>query len=246
MGSDRDAGCSDWVADFSGAILQFDYETSEQVLQLLRNVKKHRGRKLADQLGSNADDPAIINAMSQSTLLRAAAPMITMSWLINAIDREQNPPVTQNAEAEELMFCTLHYPLPDHVDPNDVRSALDRCTEFRRESPTFWNWRSMQKSAKAAPKSKNFRSTHTFFTKLDDGSLVLGGLKLKGKSLILSVNSQGRADRGRALLSKLLHGLVGEPLVEIQTLDQVIGFGQKPFTTTGVETYNRRTSRPRS
>jgi hypothetical protein len=208
----------------SGAILQFDYETSEQVLQLLRNVKKHRERKLADQLGSNADDPAIINAMSQSTLLRAAAPMITMGWLINAIDRELKPPVTQNAEGEELMFCTLHYSLPDNVDPNDIRSALDRCSEFRRESPTLWNWRSLQKSAKAAPKSKDFR----FFTKLDDGSLILGGLELKGKSLILSVNSQGRADRGRALLSKLLHGLVGEPLVEIQTLDQVMTSDKSP------------------
>jgi hypothetical protein len=213
----------------SGAILQFDYETSEQVLQLLRDIKKHpcKGRrKLA--IGSNADDPAIIDAMSQSTLLRAAAPMITMGWLINSIDRELTPPVTQNAEGEELMFCTLHYPLPDNGDPNDIRSALDRCSEFRRESPTLWNWRSLQKSAKAAPKSKNFRSTHTFFTKLDDGSLVLGGLELKGKSLILSVNSQGRADRGRALLSKLLHGLVGEPLVEIQTLDQVTASDKSP------------------
>jgi hypothetical protein len=212
----------------SGAILQFDYETSEQVLQLLRKVKKHGRRKLADQLGSNADDSAIIDAMSQSTLLRAAAPMITMGWLINAIDRELISPVTQNAEGEELMFCTLHYPLPDNGDLNDIRLALDRCSEFRRESPTLWNWRSLQKSAKAAPKSKDFRSTHTFFTKLDDGSLVLGGLELKGKSLILSVNSQGRADRGRALLSKLLHGLVGEPLVEIQTLDQVMASNKSP------------------
>jgi hypothetical protein len=215
----------------SGAILQFDYETSEPVLQLLRNIKKHPckgGRKLADQLGSNADDPAIIDAMCQSTLLRAAAPMITMGWLINAIDRELIPPVMQNAEGEELMFCTLHYPLPDNVDPKDIGSTLDRCSEFRRESPTFWSWRSMQKSAKAAPKSKNFRSTHTFFTKLNDGSLVLGVLELKGKSLILSVNSQGRADRGRALLSKLLHGLVGEPLVEIQTLDQVMASDKSP------------------
>jgi hypothetical protein len=46
---------------------------------------------------------------------------------------------------------------------------------------------------------------------------------LKGKSsLVLSVNSQGRSDRGRALLSELLSGMVGEPLVEMQTLDQVM------------------------
>jgi hypothetical protein len=40
--------------------------------------------------------------------------------------------------------------------------------------------------------------------------------------LILSVNSQGRANRGRASLSELLSGLVGEPLVEMQTLNQVM------------------------
>ena len=63
---------------------------------------------------------------------------------------------------------------------------------------------------------------HTFATTLDDGSLVLGAVGLQGKTLILSVNSQGRADRGRALLSELLSGLVGEPQVEMQTLNQVM------------------------
>ena len=42
-----------------------------------------------------------------------------------------------------------------------------------------------------------------------------------GKTLVLSVNSQGRSERGRALLSNLLGDLVGEPLVEMQTLDQI-------------------------
>lgn len=60
------------------------------------------------------------------------------------------------------------------------------------------------------------------------GPLVLGGLELKGQSLILSVNSQDRADRGRALLSRLLHGFVGESLVEIQSLDQVMASDKDP------------------
>src|SRR5208337_3654955 len=71
------------------------------------------------------------------------------------------------------------------------------------------------------PQFKAAQASHTFFTKLDDGSLVLGGLELKGKSLVLSVNSQGRADRARALLSNSLGGIVGEPLMETQGLDQV-------------------------
>jgi hypothetical protein len=210
----------------SGAILQFDYETSEQILQLLRNITKRANkskRKLSGMYGSNANDPAINGAMSQRAALRVAAPMITAGWLINTIDNELDSPgiELQNVEGEEIMFCTLHYPLLAKANPNDIRSALNRCPELRQESPTFWNWRSLQQPAKAAPKSKNSKSTHTFFTKLDDGSLVLGGLELRGRSLILSVNSQGRADRGRALLSQLLHGWVANPLVEIQALDQV-------------------------
>ena len=215
----------------SGAILQFDYETSEQVLQLLRNVTKraHKGRrKLADQVGCDANDPAIIGAMSQNAVLRAAASMITTVWLINAIDHELAPPVIepQNAEGEELMFCTLHYPLPANVSPDDIRSALDRCPEFRQESPTFWNWRSLQKSAKAHPNPKSFRPPTRSSPNSMTGHWCSVVLELKGKSLVLSVNSQGRANRGRALLSELLSGLVGEPLVEMQTLDQVMASHQ--------------------
>lgn len=211
----------------SGAILQYDYEASEKILALLQNVTKRADkgrRKLADQVGRDANYPTITGARSQTAVLRAAAPVITTIWLINVLDHALHPPVfqVQNAEDEELLFCALHYPLAVDVTLDDIRRALNRCPEFRQESPTFWNWLSLRKSAKAAPQSKATPASHTFFTKLDDGSLVLGGLELKGKSLVLSVNSQGRADRGRALLSKLLGGMVGEPLVEIQTLDQVM------------------------
>ena len=72
------------------------------------------------------------------------------------------------------------------------------------------------------PRQNGTSQSHTFATRLDDGSLVLGALELKGKTLILSVNSQGRANRGRAFLSELLSGLVREPLVDMQTLNQVM------------------------
>jgi hypothetical protein len=49
---------------------------------------------------------------------------------------------------------------------------------------------------------------------------VFGSVELQDKGLILSVNSQARSERGRALLSEVLDGLVVQPLVEIQTLEQ--------------------------
>src|SRR5258708_37054405 len=175
-------------------------------------------RKLCAPFGSKAKEAAIIEAMNQRAALRDAAPIIPVGWLINTGDNNRNSPATelQNVEGEEIMFCSLHYPLLAKANLNDIRSALNRCPEFRQESPTFWNWRSLKKSAKAVPKSKNSKSTRTFFSKLDDGSLVLGGLELKRRSLILSVNSQGRADGGRSLLSQMLHGCVASPLVWIQ------------------------------
>ena len=98
--------------------------------------------------------------------------------------------------------------------------ALSRCPELRQASATFWNWTGPQRSAKTLSAQKQPLKSQTFTTILDDGSLVLGNVELKDKALILSVNSQARAERGRVLLSEALDGLVAQPLVEIQTLEQ--------------------------
>ena len=98
---------------------------------------------------------------------------------------------------------------------------LGLSAELCQETTTFWNWLGPRKLAQALSSQKRKPKFHTFATTLDDGSLVLGGLEVMGKTLVLSVNSQGRSERGRALLSNLLGDLVGEPLVEMQTLDQI-------------------------
>jgi hypothetical protein len=208
----------------SGAVLPYDREASEKVLKLLRNVAKRTDKekqKLADRVGRDVNDPAIVNGFSQTALLRAAAPTITTMWLIDIIDRAIVPqiPEVRNAEGDELAFYTVHYPFADGA-ADDIRLALSRCPEFRQENATFWNWIGPLQSAKSFGSQKQPRKSQTFTTTLDDGSLVLGTVELKDKALILSVNSQSRAERGRALLSEALHGLLAQPLVEIQTLEQ--------------------------
>src|SRR5262249_46422540 len=178
-------------------------------------------QKLADRVGRDVNDPAIVNGFSQTALLRAAAPTITTMWLIDIIDRAIVPqiPEVRNAEGDELVFYTVHYPFADGA-ADDIRLALSRCPEFRQENATLWNWIGPLRSAKSFGSQKQPRKSQTFTTTLDDGSLVLGTVELKDKALILSVNSQSRAERGRALLSEALHGLLAQPLVEIQTLEQ--------------------------
>jgi hypothetical protein len=214
-------------AQISGAVLPYQRDASESVLKLFRNVAKRTDkerRKVANQVGGDVNHAAIVDGFSQNAMLRAAAPAITTLWLIDIIDRAVDPPVPdiRNTEGEELLFCAMHFPLAADATADNIRVALGRCPVLRQESTTFWKWFALRQPAEASPRQNGTSQSHTFATTLHDGSLVLGALELKGKTLILSVNSQGRANRGRALLSELLSGLVGEPLVEMQTLDQIM------------------------
>jgi hypothetical protein len=93
---------------------------------------------------------------------------------------------------------------------------------LRQETTTFWNWFGTRNPIKTLGRKKGTSRQLALATTLDDGSLVLGGLELKDRTLVLSVNSQARSSRGRALFSQLLGDLVREPLVEMQTLDQTM------------------------
>jgi hypothetical protein len=230
----------------SGVVLPYERETSEGVLKLLRNIAKRAGKKrqvLANQVGSDANHLAIVDAFSQTAVLRATAPMITIQWLIDIVNRAVDPPVLEygNTEGEDLLFCAVHFPFATGATIDNIRRALGRCPELRQETMTFWNWVGPRKLAEAISKQKRKSKSHTFATTLDDGSLVLGGLEVKGRTLVLSVNSQGRSERGRALLSNLLGELVGEPLVEMQTLDQSRAQNSPPLPKPDLTEDERRT-----
>ena len=214
-------------AQVGGALLQYQREPSEDILRLLRNVAKRADKekqKLTSKFGSDVNHPAIVGGFSQTAILRAAAPKITTFWLIDIINRTVNPPVldVRNIEGDDLLFCAVHFPLAADATADDIRMTLNRCPVLRQETTTFWNWFGTRNPIKTLGRKKGTSRQLALATTLDDGSLVLGGLELKDRTLVLSVNSQARSSRGRALFSELLADLVREPLVEMQTLDQAM------------------------
>ena len=215
-------------AQISGALLPYQREASEDILKLLRNVATRSDKemqKLANKYDGDANHPAIVNAFSGTAMLRAAAPTITTIWLIDIIDRAIDPPVrdVRNFEGDDLLFCAVHFPLAADATADDIRMALSRCPALRQETTTFWNWFGTRNPIKTLGRRRKGTSRPiALATMLDDGSLVLGGLELKDRTLVLSVNSQARSNRGRALFSELLGDLVSKPLVEMQTLDQAM------------------------
>ena len=158
--------------------------------------------------------------------------MITTVWLTEIIGRALNShvPDVRNTEGDELMFCTVHFPFTTNATAEDVGLVLGHRPEFRQENATFWNWVDTQNPTGALGVMKESKSgkLQTFGTTLDDGSLVLGNVELKERTLVLSVNSRARSERGRALLAQVLGGLVAQPLVEMQTLEKVMASRDAP------------------
>lgn len=210
-------------AEMAGGALPFDYEASEAVLAALRRARKKAhaaADKLARKLGHGVDGALIAEALSDTEVLRASAFLFTNIWLGNLLRRTLNPTLPQmsNTEGDELLFTTVSYPLKPGTSADAIRLALAAIPALRPEGETFWNWIGPNEPTS----TKQRAESQTFITTLDDGSLVLGAIELKDKTMLLDVNSQQRAERGRVLIEPVLGGLVGEPLIETRTIEQLM------------------------
>ena len=102
----------------SGAVLPYGFEASETLLKILRRTStcaiKER-HKLADIVDGDPDNPRISGAFSDTVLLQVGASVVTTVWLADILDRSMNPhtPDVRNSDGDELMFCTLHFPLSE-------------------------------------------------------------------------------------------------------------------------------------
>ncbi len=209
----------------SGAVLSFDHDLSEEILALLgRTEQKARKEtaKLAKSAGRKVDKATLEGLIDKDTMLQESAFLFTTIWLRDFLDRIMHPALPQmsNSDGEPLEFQSVHYPLLPGTKPQAVSSALASIPELDQENDHFWNWVGA-KAKKRRPTTTTPKS-QTFVTTMESGGIVLGTLELKKKSLIFSVNSRGRCERGRALLDKALAELVREPLVESQTVDQMM------------------------
>lgn len=137
------------------------------------------------------------------------------------IDRvERSLPDLRNFDGDEMLFCTVRFPLAEGTTADAIRAALASRNDFRPVTATQWSWDGSKKSAASSAQRRS--KAPTIETTFDDDVLSLGELKLEGRSLVLSVNSRERSERGCALLSAILGKRVGSPLVEIQSVEQML------------------------
>jgi hypothetical protein len=213
----------------AGGVLPFRFDTSESLLNGLKASMK-RARRQLDRITKELDVPGAAEfaaEISDSVLLAVSAPVFTTAWLDDALPRAMNPtlPELANSDGDELVFHTVRYRLLPGSMPEAVRSRISEISDLRQETAQFWNWIStagVSATRQTRGSKPRGRDTHTLSVTMDDGGVVLGKVELTNKAVLLMVNSRERAERGQAMLSPLLKDLVRPPLVEIQTVAQMM------------------------
>ncbi|WP_454624363.1 hypothetical protein [Bradyrhizobium cenepequi] len=118
-------------AQIGGAVLPYQYATSEAFLEAWRGfakLSKDEKRKHAeDASGEDFGDDAIAD-LSPTEMLRASSSMFTTFWLVDVIDRTKGPdlPDLRNSDGDELVLCEARYPLAAGTTGDDIRAVRQR------------------------------------------------------------------------------------------------------------------------
>lgn len=194
----------------AGGLLPFTQQATDALFDGLRQAF---GKRNAKKLPLIKDEE-----------LRTIAPLFTLSWLFDTLERVTgaNRPSLENAEGDEIMFHDVRFPLASGVTQKQIATRLNSIPAMSQENSKFWNW--LQEKPKGRAKAKD-SDTLCLDTTMDNGRRVLGNAELKGRFLHLSINSAARAEKGIALVQKHLGDLVGAPLTEIRTVEQMTAEG---------------------
>jgi hypothetical protein len=155
--------------------------------------------------------------------LKNLAPLLTLSWLSDVLEGAvfRQDPDFINSDDEPIEFHDIRFPFAARVTQKQIAARLNETTELEQENTKLWKWLDRNGSINT-PSAENDAQGQMLETTMDDGSWVLGNIEMKGKTLLLSVNSAGRAERGRKLIEWALDDLVRNPLTEIRTVKQMM------------------------
>lgn len=209
-----------------GGMLVFNRENADDLIEAWHAHNKlgpDERRRLTKQiLGDDLGDEEIA-ALSSADIGYASGSLFTAIWLTDVIERVREPkiPDLRNGDGEELVHCVVRYPLSKGTNSDEIRPVLQAHDEFCATGKTRWNWIARQKPAAVSAGERPGRALNLEIWR-EDGTLVLGEVKLEKKTLVLAVNSRERCDRGCTLLSGLLGSRLGRPSVETETVEQMM------------------------
>jgi hypothetical protein len=202
----------------AGGLLPFSPEASELLMDGLSEIAT--GGAVKGRRPARLKKASVI---SDGDLTRVAA-LFTTAWLVDVLPRAMGlvSPAVCNSEGDEIVFHHVRFPKRPKAKVHDLIGRLDALPALRRESKSFWNWLDEPTPAQVPARKRRAENATAWNVTMEDGATVLGNIEIKPGFVVLIVNSATRAERGTALLRRALGDLVGVPLTEIQTIEQMM------------------------
>ncbi|MGA7872088.1 MAG: hypothetical protein WCA22_14470, partial [Candidatus Binatus sp.] len=206
----------------SGAVLDFEQEPADAVLRIFQVSPERAKRSIAERLPTLTEkqmrelDELLAD---RDIALEGGARVFTLIWLDHTLRRLRAPlPTLTNFDGEEVVFTKVRFAVAKEHRA-EVARLLDQVPELARKSKSeYWSWhRPDNKQGGKRPEDGMSLATWD-----ETGALVLGHMELRGKWLVLEVNSAARAERGKQMATKLLGGLVATPITETQSVQSAL------------------------
>jgi hypothetical protein len=145
-------------------------------------------------------------------------------WLTTTLRLLVQPslPEIRNFEGEAVQFCATRLPVLDLDNLAQIETRLDALAELARVAADRLEWTWLAPSAPQGERRPGADHPSRLQGLAEEGSQLLGQVRLERDALVLETNSTGRAERGRDLLAAVLGPLVGPPLTSVQTPAQAL------------------------
>ena len=201
----------------AGGVLAFTFEASERLIAELQEASVESPR--SGQSARAVKKPPIAD-----DTLREMAPLFTATWLSDVLPKALglSRPTLHNSDGDEVVFYEVRFPLAPQTTLNELGERLTAISSLHRENEAFWNWLDEPAYARQPKPGDDAENVLGWKVTMEDGTTVLGNIEIKGRSLIVNVNSAARAERAIAMLCAALGRLVAAPLTQIQTVEQMM------------------------
>jgi hypothetical protein len=210
---------------FSGGILPFTQEESQELLQALNSTRKKRMRKRGRRADQETAAQSLPPEVLDRQLLQEACPAFTQIWLRHTLEKLHAPlPDLVNRDGESLVFTESRFPF-DERNRKAIIERLEAAAEWERDpaGEPVWTW--LAKDPRPGKPPAQGLLLQSFY---NGERPVSGTLELKPGALTLTTNSLERTERGKEALMALLHGLIGQPLTKVQTPEQLMAERKTP------------------
>ena len=212
---------------FTDGTLLLNRILMKEIVESVKSIARVMERDIIRRARFMRQNSTEIPSVSREVLCAALplSSMLTQAWLEEHVSiAEATLPAFHNTDDEKLMFCKVQFPILG--DLTELIATIDEFEDFERSEEIYsWSWlETRSPTGRLARRQKDSSESKKIsgFNQFGMESAVIGYIRIRSKSLVLTVNSAERADRGKTLLESRLGNLVGNALTSHEDLEQAM------------------------